>query len=110
MIGRNEMFQKLNIEFTVALAKSALVINMFPSFLHPCVPIFSDVTGLYDNIYAGLSRIIGPLVAQRKKYERDNMRILRDEIERRKKCLQEYRSGWAEKPVRSSNISSFPHH
>src|ERR1700761_7215123 len=100
MTGRNEEFQKLNIAFTVAVAKSALIINMFPSFLHPCVPRFSVLPSPNTNDYTRLSRIIGPLVAQRKKYERANMRMLRDEIERRKKCLGMYGSGWAEKPVR----------
>ena len=100
MIGRNEEFQKLNVEFTVAVSKSAFIINMFPSFLHPYVPIFSVVTSPHTNGYVRMFRIIGPVVAQRKKYELANTRILRDEIERRKQCLEIYGNEWAEKPVR----------
>src|ERR1700761_6105286 len=100
MIGRNEEFQKLNVDFTVAVATSSAIINMFPSFLHPCVSISPATTSPHADGYVRLSRIIGPVVAQRKKYERANTRILSDEICRRKKCLEMYGSEWAEKPVR----------
>src|ERR1700761_858124 len=100
MTGRNEEFQKLNVESTVSVSKSALMINLFPSFLHPCVPIFPVLTSPYTDGYTRLSSITGPLVSKREKYKLAYTRILKGEIQRRKKCLEMYGSGWAEKPVR----------
>lgn len=36
-LGRNREYCDLNINFTIEVAKSAAYINLFPTFLHPCV-------------------------------------------------------------------------
>lgn len=90
VIGRDQEYRDLNIDFTMDVAKRAIYINLFPVFLHPCVlthlrPVCSRA-GSVAYGRAG-DRFIGPLLSKTKAYQRRMRRLVGDMIEERRDKL-----------------------